>query len=682
MKKKQVLAALLCGLMTLGTATPVLAAEAGRTDEVKQTAQQEPTADDFITDGMLRSMSASLTALIKQLESDYNGLTENQKYWADQILADYLDAGVTFEETVQALLATVSFDALKEAIKGQTAEDADALLTQGEEAIVAYIDILRQAVKDGRLFADDKKAYVDEQLAIVNKQLSSLLYTTPELYTQEYLDGLKDYLQKVLEVTYTPETHNEIIDLLNEATAYMNESEKHLSKFILEEAIKMANSYPEFLALAPVELLDQKAFDGINGAVNYQETGEYSKDVIDYANSYLQNFDRLSYANMNAYHSYFYGNMIAAYQGVSSAILSETSKLEEEVSSIDYTGTEKTAYDQALKAYNEAIHNKNYPEYAPAAEALQKAAAAYNKAAKEYALEQAKNQITALTEKLTAIQEDISAHPDYYTDTYAQQVKNALNDLASADPEKMDADELLAILKNAASVVKGQSDGYGEKLTALVEKAKAAAEEANQWWSLIPEEFKSKAPYADAIALTDGLTAALSDTGIYDIEQLETAWKAFEQDFNSDDSVVQKAAKAVAEYVLADAQNVYEEESQKPHNEGVLEALKAQIDELKASLVNWDYTITRESAEKARTAQADVLNDKVQTQPEDPKPEEPKPVVPDQNKPDSDTGNKGNDKAESPNTSDDLMDIFTPSVLSALALAGITILFQKRKEDK
>lgn len=664
-------------------------------EAVKEPTQQEQENPNLVTDGLIKSMSSSLTELVEQLEKDYTSMTDAERTAAQDAFDEYLNyIGMnSMDEVIREMKGAVTEAALKQIVAAEAPEKAESVLTAFEESIVEDIDYLRNMIRSAKQFAkEDKTEYAKEQIALVLKQLSSVAYTAPELFDDEYIAGVNDYIEQIQNIRYDSNTsvdeHNRIIDLLNEAIEYLNKMNTHLSTFILEDSIKAADAYAAFLKFAPASLLDEVVFDGINQEnITYKDSAEYAVMVKEEALVGLELFGQISLdtlpneqllelsALMNQFKAYYYGNLVDAYKGISNAIVADVTEQAKKIAALGYTGEEKAAYEAALNAFNTVAAGKEYSQYAPAAEKLQNALDAYKKAAENYVVEEAEKKLAEAQKAVEALQKEVEENKEYYLDAYENKVAEVLAELQNADPKAMTAEEIASLVSEANTVVAERTKNYTKEVYNSIKDAEALVAEQNKWHTLMSEDVKNE--NLEAIAMTNELSAQIKGGVAEDVDAFMKAYEAVVEDLAKEDSLLMKARYAAADEIIENAEKYYKEETQKPHTKGLLEALRAEIDALKASVKEWDDAKVMENIQKVTEAKQKVLLDKVET-PEPPKkPETEKPT--DQKKPATDKKEeaKKNDK-KAVNTGDET-DAAAPGVLSILSLAGIAAILGKKR---
>lgn len=664
-------------------------------EAVKEPTQQEQENPNLVTDGLIKSMSSSLTELVEQLEKDYTSMTDAEKTAAQDAFDEYLNyIGMnSMDEVIREMKGAVTEAALKQIVAAEAPEKAESVLTAFEESIVEDIDYLRNMIRSAKQFAkEDKTEYAKEQIALVLKQLSSVAYTAPELFDDEYIAGINDYIGQIQNIRYDSNTsieeYNRIIDLLNKAIEYLSTMNTHLSTFILEDSIKAADAYAAFLKFAPASLLDEIAFDGIDQEnITYKDSAEYAAMVKEEALVGLELFGQISLdtlpneqllelsALMNQFKAYYYGNLVDAYKGISNAIVADVTEQAKKIVALGYTGEEKAAYEAALNAFNTVAAGKEYSQYAPAAEKLQNALDAYKKAAENYVVEEAEKKLAEAQKAVEALQKEVEENKEYYLDAYENKVAEVLAELKNADPKAMTAEEIASLVSEANTVVAERTKNYTKEVYNSIKDAEALVAEQNKWHTLMSEDVKNE--NLEAIAMTNELSAQIKGGVAEDVDAFMKAYEAVVEDLAKEDSLLMKARYAAADEIIENAEKYYKEETQKPHTKGLLEALRAEIDALKASVKEWDDAKVMENIQKVTEAKQKVLLDKVET-PEPPKkPETEKPT--DQKKPATDKKEeaKKNDK-KAVNTGDET-DAAAPGVLSILSLAGIAAILGKKR---
>ncbi len=734
MKRKQVVAFLLCGTLTLGAATPVMAAEpepavektveagqqesqeikpevtgpdAGVSQEAaKETqkseemkAQEEPTADPVVQgqeetkpqeeNGTvaeeskqgtpeaplkdLALMSKNLTELVNQVETFYSQMSEKEKAAISEITGSSVDVS----GKLARLKGAVSETTLSVLVQNLPPEEATAVLDVYEEQFVMEVDNLRKILQDAKNYVSDYEAYLTENLTILRRQLESILATNPELFMDDYLVQIQSYYEKAIAFSANNNSPEEIIKLFDEAMAYADDMEKHLNPAVLKDGIKAGAAFAGFLKSAPASMAGQTAYSLGGGEVyTYQRVAdELAPDAASYGQQLLEEYKngQLSYASLSDYNTYYYENVMNAYQNVSATILKEVSETVEGANAIGYAGAEKENYEAALQEYQSVFAAKNYGALSGAADKLQKAADAYALAAEKYAKEEGAKQFADLKEQLVKIQNDIKEHSEYYQETYLKEVTEMIAKMDAADLDTMSGRDIIQMVTDAKAVAVKQGSSYSEKLTDLVADADSMVTSARAWWEYLSEELKSKDPYQEAVEMTNALSEALqTSNGVYDLEQLTAAYEKFASDYAKTDGKLQTAAKAVAQYVLDQAENVYAEESKKEHTEGVLKAFGDAIENLKKQIEKWDFNGTRSAVEAVKAAENSLLNDKPVKDPAK------KPVKEEPDKKKDETVRK----KVSPKTGDAGAVASLLAMFSLSGAAGILNIKKRRKEEK
>lgn len=734
MKRKQVVAFLLCGTLTLGAATPVMAAEpepavektveAGQQEsqEIKpevtgpdagvsqETAketqkseemkvQEEPAADPVVQgqeetkpqeeNGTvaeeskqgtpeaplkdLALMSKNLTELVNQVETFYSQMSEKEKAAISEITGSSVDVS----GKLARLKGAVSETTLSVLVQNLPPEEATAVLDVYEEQFVMEVDNLRKILQDAKNYVSDYEAYLTENLTILRRQLESILATNPELFMDDYLVQIQSYYEKAIAFSANNNSPEEIIKLFDEAMAYADDMEKHLNPAVLKDGIKAGAAFAGFLKSAPASMAGQTAYSLGGGDVyTYQRVAdELAPDAASYGQQLLEEYKngQLSYASLSDYNTYYYENVMNAYQNVSATILKEVSGTIEGANAIGYAGAEKENYETALQEYQSVFAAKNYSALSGAADKLQKAADAYALAAEKYAKEEGAKQFADLKEQLVKIQNDIKEHSEYYQETYLKEVTEMIAKMDAADLDTMSGRDIIQMVTDAKAVAVKQGSSYSEKLTDLVADADSMVTSARAWWEYLSEELKSKDPYQEAVEMTNALSEALqTSNGVYDLEQLTAAYEKFASDYAKTDGKLQTAAKAVAQYVLDQAENVYAEESKKEHTEGVLKAFGDAIENLKKQIEKWDFNGTRSAVEAVKAAENSLLNDKPVKDPAK------KPVKEEPDKKKDETVRK----KVSPKTGDAGAVASLLAMFSLSGAAGILNIKKRRKEEK
>lgn len=658
------------------------------TAEVQAPTEEEQKNPNLITDEMLQAMSSSLLELVGQLEKDYTSMTDAEKKEAEEAFNKYLAlTGLSsIDEVIKQMKLEVSTEKLKALIAGEAPEDADAILTQNEEIIVNEIDYLRQVIKEAKQFAAaDKTAYMKEQIEIVLRQLSAVAYTTPELFEDEYIAGVEKRIKEIESIKYdantSAEEHNRIVKVLEEAVAYLNQMNQYLSTFILEDTIKAAESYAAFLALAPESLLDQVAFDGLDQQnIKYKDSEAYAQEAKAEAEEGLRVFEQIFAEDvtpevleelgelMSLFKSYYYGNLVDAYKGIVSAIVTDVTAQADKINALGYTGSEKAAYEAALKEFN-AVGEKEYAKYSPAAEKLQTALAQYKKAAEEFVVHQAKQKLAEALKAVEALQEEVEQNKEYYEDAYEQKVAEVLEALKKADPDQMTAEQISTLISEANTLVAERTENYTKEVYENIKDAETIIAEQTKWFNLMNEDTKKE--NQEAILLLENLKAQIKDGVVDDVDAFMKAYQAVKADLAKEDSLLMAARYAAADEIIENAEKYYKEESQKPHSEGLLEAFRAEIDALKESVKEWDDAKVMAQIQKVTEAKQKLLLDEVPQKPE--KEDQKKPET-DKKKDDA----KKDNKKKAVNTGD-TADAATPGILSILSLAGIAAVLGKKR---
>lgn len=463
-------------------------------------------------------------------------------------------------------------------------------------------------MRDAKNYVSDRIEYQQSGLSMAIMGLHNILVTDRQLYTDDYIAQAQKYYDEAVTLKPGVQSYDYIIDFCDEVNKFIAGSEKHLNFAILDEAIRAADAFDAFLKCAPDPAIENTGFN-----ISWGTTltfGDIAVNVRREAQIMQQAGNTIAYSELSMFSSLLYGNLLEAYNDVSNAILSPIADQVKDAQYIGYTGDKKSAYDDALNKYNGAMAAKNYEALPGAVSTLRDAAKAYAAAAEDYAKTEGKKQIPELKNKLTAIQDDIQAYSEYYNDTYPTEVKNSIAALGSADVATMNGRQIMDLLNGAKAVIAKQSESYSQKLKDTVSDAQSLTGRAGEWWSFLPDQMKAGAPYADAIALTNALTSAISGNGVYDLGALVKAYDAFVSDFNTAGGKIQTAAKATAQYVLDYAEEVYSKESDKKHTDGLLKAFRDAIDNLKSSIAAWDFDGIRAAAAAIKSAESKLLNDK------------------------------------------------------------------------
>lgn len=739
MKQKQIMALLLSGTLTLGAVSPVMAAEpAENIPAVETTANTETTAEavetpkvekESPTTGnttpeypkMMDSLAASLNDLALSVAKDYWALSDTAKQNVKKLLendpesANFLGLILAAYPNGSTSGQIVTVEELQKSLYDEWIKnpnvDMDGLLTSFEEDFVSNIDALQYILQSASDYAENYSNYWLEELRIISKQLSSILYTTPELYLPEYLTQLETCNGKLEEYitnlknddanfSYALANGKNFQSISAEANTLLSNIGKNLNTSILTKGKNLAASYKELYDLGsgslgaisnpnadpknPKPATDIKVFESLvitdgqtlaTADVLWKDTVSYfTGDFSEITDILLQGESSLNSQMLNDYYSYGYGNLVSAYNLLASAVMTDSENQAGEVAFIGYTGNEKTAYDAALATLKTAVDNKDYSNYATAGKELKTAAKAYVDAAKKYALEQAEETKTDLVKKLENIQSDIMAHKDYYNETYLAEVTAILEKL-----EKAPIDEtILKLFEEANAILAKQSESYSESFKANLNDAAASVETANKWWSYLSETQKSEERYANAIPITNALKDALvSNNGVYNIDTFKTAYNNFQAALDHEKGAIYLAAKSAMESLVSNAETIYQLESKKDHNKGVLEAYAKSIAALKESIKDFDYansSAIQSTADALLTAQNTLLNDK-------PVVENPKPEVPQTEKPKTETPNTAKkEKKKNEVHTGDMANAATPGLFGLFSLAGIVSVFGSRRK--
>lgn len=709
MKKQQVMALLLCGTLAFGQALPAMAADVQDGEGQKTEAPAEPveekeaekeveketpdsTPEHMISEAMLKSMSENLTDLINQVEAEYGALNDTEKAGVEEALKVYFygkfNSGyglfegknfTSFSGTIAQMKSTVSVEMLKAFIEKRNPDAANKILDMVEADVVETVDALRYCIHEGKTFVADEegKEYALSKLKEVQGNLNAVITSAGELLEADYIAELQNFLDASTKISNEkPET---IMGFVEAAFGKINEIDKHLNRAYWEEALKAAEAYGDFLALAPESLMNVKVFDGYGswGKVTYKDSAAYAKEVAAEIKEMLKEWNTVTYEVVSGSAPFFKGNIAAAYDGVAAAFL-ETVAVPKEIAAVNYDGPEKAAFEAALAEYKATCAGENYAGYAPAAKKLQNALNVYIKAVKAER-EVIKQKKAAAVKKIEALHDYVNDHSTYFTEESMTAINALELEAYNADVTTISMKEMNALIAAIDKLYNDQDNYYSEEMLNLIENVQQFADDASAWWDLIPAEVQEEETYAEAVALTEKLETALVNTeGVYDIDKLQAAYEDFKDDVESEDSKVHSAAKAVAEYVLANAEKTYEEELKKPHNEGVLEALEEEIASLKAAIKDWDYKESITAAAETKKAQEKVTNDKVEDKDDDKKDDDKKDD--DKKEEEKKDNNKKDDKKKdnaAANTGD-ATDAGTPGMFGLLSLAGIAAVLGKK----
>lgn len=576
-------------------------------------------ADSLVSDVMIQSMSDNLTALLQQVIDKYQAMTAQEKAAIDQILGSPADV----QTAIAKLKEQVRFDALKGLIAGSSdADKANRILNNFDDNIVGQVNSWNYILESARKYVSDSNQYLQEEIGITVKQLQTILLTQHELFTEEFIEKVQAYYDKVVKLEAGVTDGYEITNLINEVNAFLSDSNKYLSMDVLEDGKRASAAFAAFVNSAPDPSIADTTFNyGEGMTMTYLEIANYVGVYADYL------VNHFNYSELLNYYESLYLNLVNAYQGVSDAILKSAADGTAEAVYVGYEGNEKNTYEAALQNYKDIFAAKNYTALPDSVKKLGNAAKAYARAAEDYIKAEGKTKFPAFKDQLTAIQSDISSHGEYYNDTYPAEVDAVLQQLSSADVNNMTPRQIMDLLNHAEAVLAKRASGYSQKLSDTAADAGLLAAGANAWWSFLPDKMKENAPYAEAIGLTNRLTDALkAEDGIYDIGSLTAAYLAFTDDFALTDGKIQSAAKAAAQYVLENAQSVYEKEAGKYHTDGVLKEFGDAVGRLESSIASWDYDRTRENAAIVKALEIKLVNDRPQQKVEKAKQEKAAPV--------------------------------------------------------
>lgn len=574
-------------------------------DSVKDNAAAQNNVQELVSDQELQVMSSSLTLRAQQLADTYNAMSAEEKAKINEIAG----TSINVPNEIAHLKSLVTFQKLKTIVNStSTPEEADNVLTQYEDAYISYIQNLSGILHDAKMFVSDYNKYLKEGMAAITKQLQTIVVKDYRLYTDEYVKQAKAYLDKVVKLKPGVQSNQEFIKLHAEISQFLGTGNQHLNKAILEDGIRASAAFQAFVNCAPDPAIAQTKFNyGAGITLTY---GQVSAIVSQKAQSLLAlyNAGNLTYDDLSSYYDNFYANLSNAYDSVSAAILKSVSDQIADAVYVGYTGSEKDAYEAALKEYNSIFASRNYAALPDAVTKLGNAASAYTDAANAHSIAEGRKQVPELINRLTAIKADIDSYREYYNDTYPAEVDAMIRQLNSADLDQMTGRQVFDLVNAANGVIDKQNSSYSGKMTDMIANAKKLAANANEWWAFLSDSMKGQAPYADAIALTNSLTDALNS--INGVEQFVKAYDTFMNDYNSPGGKLQTAAKSVAQYILQHAEEVYSKESNNKHTKEMLDALKAAIDELKTSISAWDFDGTRAAAKKVKSAETALLKDK------------------------------------------------------------------------
>lgn len=619
MKSRQVTALIMSGMLAFGTVSPVMAAELQPTEPVtprqeEVTPQSDPVSNHDIssrlTDEALGNMADNLSALADQVLDAYNAMTEDEK---GAIAKVNIGTPLDIPAEIQSVKDQTNLEALKKRIYGKSAEEADELLYYIDDSVIAYLDNLNAVIRQAKDYASNYNQYLQTGITTAIQLLQDLLVKDRLLYADDYLSQVQALYDEAVTLIPGEQTNEYIIDFCDKVNLFYREKANHLNTKLLDEGIRAADAFAAFLACAPDPAIADTVFNyGGSTLLTYGNVAGYVKNSSNTLKAKAAS-GQLTHKELSDYSTILYGNLMEAYKGVSTAILTSVSEQVKDAEYIGYSGDKKDAYEAALKAYNEAMAAKNYEALAGAVKAQQKAAADYTAAAEDYAKTEGRNQIA----ELNAIKEDIENHREYYNDTYPAEIADKISELESADFNAMTGRQITDLINKAKTVAEKRGTSYSQKLYDLPSSAASMDKAANEWWGFLPEAMKGQAPYAEAVKLTNDLSNSLSDLSmisaasntVYDLDKLTAAYDAFTADFTKTDGKIQTAAKAAAQYVHDSADKIYNQEANKTHTAGLLKAFRAAIDELKTSIGAWDYDETRTAAKAVKTAEANLLND-------------------------------------------------------------------------
>ena len=293
-------------------------------------------------------MSKNQTELVNQVETFYSQMSEKEKAAISEITGSSVDVSGKLAQ----LKGAVSETTLSALVQKFPPEEVTAVLDVYEEQFVMEVDNLRKILQDAKNYVSDYEAYLTENLTILRRQLESILETNPELFMDDYLVQIQSYYEKAIAFSANNNSPEEIIKLFDEAMAYADDMEKHLNPAVLEDGIKAGAAFAGFLKSAPASMAGQTAYSLGGGEVyTYQRVAdELAPDAASYGQQLLEEYKngQLSYASLSDYNTYYYENVMNAYQNVSATILKEVSETVEGANAIGYAGAEKENYEAAV----------------------------------------------------------------------------------------------------------------------------------------------------------------------------------------------------------------------------------------------------------------------------------------------------------------------------------------------
>lgn len=614
---KKLTALVLSGVLAASSITPALASET----ETPKGNETGVVTEQSISDAQLATMVSNLHALADQALANYNALTAAEK--EDLIESNQID--------VPAVIAEMKADVTVENLKAymNQYEDPDAALTKFEEQFVGTIDVINAMIRDSHNYISDDAQYLMEGLGTALKGLQNVFVLHPMIYEDSYVADAKalftkgsGYVGKITDnVSY--ELHEEIIKVINEINAFLNTSEENIDLDLVRNSVDAINSFNAYLNEAPEETQNLSFSYGEGQYVYYYQMQQL---LVRAFNAYFPS-NTVAEGDLIEFYDNYYANMLNAYTEVNKAILKDVDATVKSVASIGYTGAEKAAYEAALKAYNTAFANGDYTELANLAATLKDAANTYVEAANAYVennREQAIQKLNDAEKALQALQEELTAHPSYYTGAYGTQVYGLLVDIANVDVNTTETKDIVALTAKANEVIAAQKDNYSEAFKDMITEAQSLVTEAKGWWAYLTTGMDELPAYSGAVTLTNNLAAAMTTTnGLYDIDKFQAAYDAFKADLKNPEGSLQSGAYALSKQMLKEATAHYENEVNKEHTAGKLEAMKEALDALSKELENFNYHTSGDAVAKVFNTTMAVLNDKVT-------PEEPeKPTTPD-----------------------------------------------------
>lgn len=607
---KKLTALVLSGVLAASTITPALASETGTADG------NEPVVaaiEITTSDAELATMVSNLQALADQVLANYNELTaaekEDLKKSNNEIDVPKLIADMKADTTVENLKAFIALNVSPEA-------DENTVLSAYEENFVAVLDMVNAMIRDSHNFLSDDAQYLTEGLGGALKGLQNVFVLHPMIYTDSYVAQAKalftegkGYVGKIND-DISVDLHNEIVKVIDKINDFLYTSEKNINLDLVYSAKDAINSFDDYLNEAPETTKDSSFNYGEGQYIYYTDLYELLDRAYDFYFS-----ETVAEDGLIDFYDVYYANLLNAYAEANKAILKDANATVKTVEPIGYTGAEKAAYEAALKAYNTAFANEDYTQLAKLAAALKDAAKTYVEAANAYVeanRDQAIQKLKDAEKALKALQEEVASHEDAYTEAYATQIANTLAEISNVDVNATETKDIVTLTAKANEVIAAQKDSYSEAFKNMIADAQSLVTEAKGWWAYLTAGMEELPAYSEAIALTNNLATAMTATnGIYNIDKFQEAYDAFKADLANAEGSIQSAAYALSEEMLKEATQIYQEQANKEHNAGKLEAMKAALDALSEELKAFNYHTSSEAVAAAYNATMAVLNDKV-----------------------------------------------------------------------